>query len=107
MSAPKGGVDRPLLHRYLWSKSDRMNRLQLNQQALAAELGVNQYTVSRIMREFLESGRVRRLAIGRGNSRTYVVMDPDSFPEPEDEPAEEPPPRFCNKCSHKLETADV
>lgn len=73
------GVDRPLLHQYLWSKSDRMNRIRLDQKCLASELGVNHYTMSRIVHELIEMGRIRRLAIGQGNARTYVVADPDLF----------------------------
>lgn len=73
------GVDRALLHGYLWSKTDRMNRIRLDQKALAAQLGVNHYTMSRIVHELLDAGRIRRLSIGHGNARTYIVADPEAF----------------------------
>ena len=72
-------IDRDLLHRYLWNRADRLGRIHLVQTKLAEDLGVTKYTVSRIMREFTEQGRVRSIGRGHKSSHTYLVTDPEEW----------------------------
>lgn len=73
------GVDRELLHRYLWDHSDRQGMIRVHQGGLADKLEVNKFTMSRIFAELIEAGRLKRLAVHQGNFRTYAVTDPDTF----------------------------
>lgn len=73
------GVDRELLHRYLWDHSNRQGMIRVHQGGLAEQLEVNKFTMSRIFAELIKAGRLRRLAIHHGNYRTYAVVNPDGF----------------------------
>lgn len=75
-------IDRDGLHRYLWRRSDRLGRLRLVQKELADGLGVTKFTISRIMKEFTDQGRVRSLGRGERSSHTYLVIDPDAWQPP-------------------------
>jgi CRP-like cAMP-binding protein len=74
-------IDRDALHRVLWRRTDRRGALKFVQNQLALELGISAYHFSRIMAEFQEEGRVRQIAIGKHNVRTYTVSDPATWRE--------------------------
>lgn len=73
------GIDREALHRYIWDHANRAGQIRMNQTALAAQLGVNKFTMSRIVGELTAAGRLKKLTIHHGNFRTYAVADPDEF----------------------------
>lgn len=72
-------VDRDVLHRILAGRASVTGRLKIHQAELAKELGVTKFTMSRIIHEFLESGRLRKLGSAKGNIATYIIADPDTW----------------------------
>lgn len=78
------GVPLPddVLHRAIWEKADRRGVVKLDQKALCAELNVTKFMMSRRIRSFIESGRLRQLS-SKGNARgKFVVVDPDTWVDP-------------------------
>lgn len=69
-------IDDAGLHRFLYRKADRQHRFSFSQQKLAADLGVSEFHLCRVMRRLREDGRVRRIG-----TRTIVVADPANFTE--------------------------
>jgi hypothetical protein len=63
-------VDRDLLHSYMWRNSDRNGRWIGRPGDLAEGLGVNAATMSTILTEMVQDGRLLRQAA------RYVVIDP-------------------------------
>lgn len=72
-------VDRDTLHRILAGRASVSGRLVIHQAKLAAELGVTKFTMSRIVHELLDTGRIRKLGSAKGNITTYIVADPDTW----------------------------
>lgn len=64
-------TDRNLLHEYLWEVKDRNGVVKINQQELAPELGISNFTLSHLLIRMVEEGRLER----RGNSK-FLVNDP-------------------------------
>lgn len=69
-------VDRHALHRFLWERRSRRDTIRVVQQELADGLGVNKWTMSRIMHELQDDGRIKPVGIEKGTIRTFVVRDP-------------------------------
>jgi DNA-binding transcriptional regulator GbsR (MarR family) len=70
-------IDHNDFHAFLYAKADRMGRIKMKQTALAEELGITKYTVSRTISKMLEDKRMRQIS-RKGNNRGYfVVEDPD------------------------------
>jgi hypothetical protein len=84
MSVPGAGtglphnarVDRDRLHAYLFRQTNRYGKIKLVQKHLADELGITNYTLSRIMKEFLEDGRAKLLSRGKHDGNAYMIVDP-------------------------------
>ncbi len=72
-------IDRDAIHRVLWRRSDRRGSLKFVQNQLASEIGVSPYHFSRILSEMEESGRLRTVAAGKRNVKTYVITDPAEY----------------------------
>lgn len=66
-------VDRDLLHDYLFKKSDRHNMMTIRTSELADELGVTVYSMSRILGQMREQGRLRKVG------SKIEVMDPELY----------------------------
>lgn len=75
-------VSRPDLHQLLWSRSDRFGRVEVYQKELAEEIGVTQATMSLVMKDLVETGRVKKIAAKRRNVGIYTIRDPKSYPHP-------------------------
>lgn len=73
-------IDRQLLHEFLYKKSNSRNVLRVLHTDLAEDLGVGHYTISRIFREFIREGRVKKLDHGR-QGVDYLIRDPEDFQE--------------------------
>lgn len=72
-------VDRHALHCTLFARASSRHVLRIHQQHLADELGVTKFTMSRLIRELVEAGRIRKLGAGAKNVSTYVIADPAGF----------------------------
>ena len=66
-------IDRHMLHEYLWDRRMRGGLVPFSVTELAEKLGVTIETMSRIMRELRDSGRVRK------TGSKYFVNDPEMF----------------------------
>jgi DNA-binding FadR family transcriptional regulator len=70
-------LDIPALHRYLWARSDRHNRIIVNQQILAEQLAVSHDCVSEALIKMTQEGLVapaERLEFG---VKRYTVIPPE------------------------------
>ena len=74
---PNAAVDRDRLHALLFRRTNRFGKVKLIQKELAEEIGVNKFTMSRIMKEFLEDGRAKLLSRGKHDGNSYVIVDPE------------------------------
>jgi hypothetical protein len=84
-------VDRDGLHRYLFRKSDAHGRIQIGHMQLAELLHVHHSTITKIMREFLEQGRLRKQRVDVGRLTTYIVVDPETWDPETQAPARRVP----------------
>lgn len=76
---PKGQpINVDALHRYLWRKSDRLNRIRVVQRELAAELGITYFAVCRILARMVQQDRLKKMSSDAKNVWTYIVRDPDA-----------------------------
>jgi CRP-like cAMP-binding protein len=86
MARPRNGanafIDRDVLHRLLWARTDSRGTIRLHQAHLAEDLGVTKFTVSRIIHEFLDAGRISKVGAAKANIATYVVEDPKTWRPP-------------------------
>lgn len=72
-------VDRLALHERFWAQADRFGKVEIYQKGLAEELHLTAPTVSLIMKELVEEGRIRKVASKRRNVGVYAVRDPANF----------------------------
>lgn len=63
-------IDRDLLHAFLWKKVDRRGFLPMTQKELADMLGLHEVTVSNILKELREDGKVKKVG------KRLRVLDP-------------------------------
>lgn len=80
-------IDREALHDLLWASSGRGGRLTVKQKDLAQETGINQFHLSRVFKDFVEAGRMRKLEWGKSNVATYVIANPDEWRSSQASPA--------------------
>lgn len=69
------------VHSKLWERANRRGLVRLDQKVLAAELGVNKFTMSRKIKALVESGRISKVSNkGNGNARgLFKVADPQIY----------------------------
>lgn len=72
-------VDRIALHRDLWEKSDRLHRIEIYQKELASKMEVTQATMSLVVKDLTEEGRIKKISARQRNVGVYLVRDPASF----------------------------
>lgn len=68
-----------VLHAALWQLRDRHDAVRIHQAELAAEFGVNKYTMSRKIRALVEEGRIRHISHQRKLAGRFIVEDPRDF----------------------------
>lgn len=61
-------IDRQLLHAFLWKKTDRRGFLPMSQRELADMLGLHEVTLSKILKELNDDGKV--VKVGK---RTRII----------------------------------
>jgi hypothetical protein len=79
VSAKNQKLDRDALHRYLHDRCDAHGKVKVVQKLLAEQLDVTHYTISRILKEFVQEGRVKKLGKDAHNVSTYIVSDPETW----------------------------
>lgn len=74
---PNPGIDRDLLHRYWWRKAGRRKTMKIVQTEWAEQLGINNNTLSRVMKEMISEGRIRKVGYC-----LYAIKNPDTYDRP-------------------------
>lgn len=69
-------VDIQKLHRQIWDARDRRGLVKIYQKAFARHVGVTVYTMSRLMRQLSEEGRIKKVGARYRNVGIYKVNDP-------------------------------
>ncbi len=72
-------IDHDAFHAFLYNRAGRRGRIELQQTQLAAEIGVTKYTMSRIIAQMLEDGRLHQISKKRNNRGYFVVEDPETW----------------------------
>lgn len=73
-------VDRYELHQRFWDEADRLGRCLIYQKELAAQLDVTQATMSIIIGELVDEGRIKKISAKQRNIGVYLIRDPILFP---------------------------
>lgn len=77
---PKGKpIDRNSLHNQLWDARDRHNRVKIHQRKFAKFLGITHTHMCRIIGDFEEEGRIRKIAAREKNVGVYLITDPAEY----------------------------
>jgi hypothetical protein len=79
MPNAKTEVDRDALHRLMWAEADSRGVLKLHQRTWARELAITHFTMSRIVHEFIDTGRLEKLGSSKTNVSSYIVADPAAW----------------------------
>lgn len=77
---PSGNhIDDSLVHEYLWKRSDRRGVVRIEPSLLMKFLGVNKYTVSRLVARMVEDGRIEQVTKRRYRVGLFRVVDPEEY----------------------------
>lgn len=76
-------VHREGLHWLLWDRQGDADRLRIDQRGLADELGVNRFTVNRVLARMEQEGRLRKIPGAGASSRLFVILDPAEWVAPD------------------------
>jgi hypothetical protein len=68
--------DRGALHQLLWDRRDHLNKVDVNCEELAVEIGASSVRTASFIRELVAQGRLELLRRGLYQIRTYSVVDP-------------------------------
>lgn len=72
-------LNRIELHKYLFSLADRTGKLEIYQKTLAEKMKVTRPSMSLIMKDLTESGRIKKISSRSNNVGVYVIRDPSTF----------------------------
>lgn len=73
--------DRDALHRLLWERADRRHVYSGNLKALSLETGMSYFHLTRMMKTFMEEGRLRLLSRGAHRLQNFLVTEPSQNDE--------------------------
>jgi len=69
-------IDRDNLHGYLWEQADRRHVLRIHQRQLAETLNISHWHLCRILREFEDGGRIKKIGTRYKNVGVYQILEP-------------------------------
>lgn len=72
-------LDRQKVHETLWEARDRGGKVQIYQKQFAGFLGISVTHMSRVIRDFEQEGRIKKIAARYRNVGVYVIRDPADF----------------------------
>jgi len=75
----KDALDIDAVHRYLWKKANRQGKITFLRTAVAKELGVTVFTVSRIMTQMQAENRAFKMMAAYRSGCTFRLVDPDEW----------------------------
>jgi hypothetical protein len=71
--------DRGALHQLLWHRRDHLNKVTVNCEELAVEIGASSVRTASFVRELVAQGRLTLLHRGHYQIGTYIVIDPLTY----------------------------
>lgn len=75
--------DRDVLHQTLWERADRRHVYSGTLKALSMETGMSYFHLTRMMKTFVEEGRLRLLSRGAHRLQNFLVTEPERSPDEE------------------------
>lgn len=69
-------VDRHELHEYLYRQIGRRPVVRIQQHKLAKGLDINKWTMSRIIHELIDDGRIKKIP---DSVDRYIIQDPEPW----------------------------
>lgn len=72
-------ADRDAIHRELWQNRNRRDLVEIHQGRFAAHLGITGPSLCRILKEFTETGRIKKTGSRYRNVGVYQVFDPETY----------------------------
>lgn len=69
-------VDRDALHQFLYDRSNSKSQIRINQTELATQLDVTRGTMYRVVKEMLDTGRLRKVEALEKNVGVYQIVNP-------------------------------
>lgn len=86
---PSTSVTADDVHRFMWSKRNSRDLVSSDQKELAEEFGVHHIKFHRLVKQLLETGKLKVTAVGSRGMKTFKVLDPapkdeESTPNPLD-----------------------
>jgi DNA-binding MarR family transcriptional regulator len=82
-------IDHSAVHRSLFLRADRRDRVLINQTDLAHELGVNKFTMSRIITQMVEAGRMHQITKNKYQRGYFKVTDPQEWQDLHGDPRDD------------------
>lgn len=73
---PRVRIDEDALHRILWRRTDRFDRLRLTVTELAGELDLGYCNLTTHITAMTRDGRLRKIGGKKNGVKTFVVVDP-------------------------------
>lgn len=67
------------VHELLYQRADRHKRFRFDHTRLAEDLGVNRWTISRMVKRFVEDGRIRQITNSKYRGGVFIIEDPTGF----------------------------
>jgi hypothetical protein len=90
--------DRNQLHAFMYHRSDRRNVYSDKLKVLSEETGISYFHLTRIVKEFVEEGRLRRMSRGAHRMQSFIVVNPvDWCEEHDDAPGAVEVARYLNE----------
>lgn len=72
-------IDDNVVHEFLWKRSDRRGVVRVEPESLMKFLGVNKYTVSRLVSRMVDDGRISQVTKRRYRVGLFRVVDPEEY----------------------------
>jgi biotin operon repressor len=69
-------VDHGVFHRMLWQKADRQHAVYIDQLALREELQMSKFAISKMIRTFVEDGRITQVNNRPQLKGRFIVHNP-------------------------------
>lgn len=71
--------DRQKLHQDMWDARDRNGKLQIFQKEWAKTHDITHFVMCRVMKDFEDEGRIKKIGARYRNVGIYVIYDPADF----------------------------
>lgn len=74
-------VIRHEVHKQLWQARNRKDCVQIHQKDFAGFIGIQPTHMSRVIKDLVEDGRIKKIAVRKANIGVYLIRNPADFEE--------------------------